>query len=184
VRTKLAVLIFSLSLILATPVRSLASPDFCGDDKAKWNVVLHQQQQSLADPEPAKAQVVFIEDADMRQSCLLCTVTTRVAVDGEWAGANQGNSYLILSIAPGEHHLCTSWQSTRRFLKHKKGQASFTAEQGETYFYRIRITRMGYDLQLVPVDKDEGAFRLKSATFSTATPQLSAQSRELLSKNP
>jgi len=125
---------------------------------------------ALTGPAPGKAEVVFIEDADFRQSCLLCSIATRVGIDGRWVGANQGNSYFAIAVAPGEHHICTDWQSTDPDLKSKTGLGEIKAEAGQVYFYRVRITRIGYDLELVPVDRREGSFRLRSATLSIAAP--------------
>ena len=45
-------------------------------------------------------------------------LTTKVALDGAWIGANHSNSYLAFAVAPGERHLCVNWQS--HFRSHVK----------------------------------------------------------------
>ena len=172
----LRALICVLALACAVPAFCAALPAACGDEKATLQVELRKDPHAsvdraltghaLTDPAPGKAELVFIEDADFRQSCFLCSIATRVGIDGRWVGANQGNSYFAIAVAPGEHHLCTDWQSTDPDLKSKTGLGEIKADAGQIYFYRVRITRTGYGLELVPVDRQEGSFRLRSATLS------------------
>ena len=176
----LRALICVLALACAVPAFCAALSAACGDEKAMLQVELQKDphasvdraltDRALTDPAPGKAELVFIEDADFRQSCFLCSITTRVGIDGRWVGANQGNSYFAIAVAPGEHRLCTDWQSTDPDLKGKTGLGEIKAEAGQIHFYRVRITRTGYGLELVPVDRQEGSFRLRSATLSIATP--------------
>ena len=171
----LRALICVLALACSVPALCAALPAACGDERATLRVELQKDTHALTDhllpdPTPGKAELVFIEDADFRQSCFLCSIATRVGIDGRWVGANQGNSYFAIAVAPGEHHLCTDWQSTDRDLKGEIGLGEIKAEAGQIYFYRVRITRIGYGLELVPVDMQEGSFRLRSATLSIATP--------------
>lgn len=166
----LRALICVLALACAVPAFCAAQQAACGDEKATLQVELQKDPHALIDPAPGKAELVFIEDADFRQSCFLCSIATRVGIDGRWVGANQGNSYFAITVAPGEHHLCTNWQSTDPDLKSKTGLGEINAEAGQIYFYRVRITRTGYGLELVPVDRQEGSFRLRSATLSIVPP--------------
>jgi len=171
----LRALICVLALACAVPAFCAALSAACGDEKAALRVELQKDTHALNDhvltePAPGKAEVVFIEDADFRQSCFLCSIANRIGIDGRWVGANQGNSYFAIAVAPGEHHMCTDWQSSDPDLKSKTGLGEINAEAGQIYFYRVRITRTGYGLELVPVDRQEGSFRLRSATLSIATP--------------
>ena len=171
----LRALICVLALACAVPAFCAALSAACGDEKATLRVELQKDphalnNDSLTEPALGKAELVFIEDADFRQSCFLCSIATRVGIDGRWVGANRGNSYFAIAVAPGEHHLCTDWQSTDPDLKSKTGLGEIKAEAGQIYFYRVRIARIGYGLELVPVDRQEGSFRLRSAALSIATP--------------
>src|SRR5258708_33835034 len=40
------------------------------------------------------------------------TITTRVGLDGTWVGANNNQSYFFFAVSPGDHRLCTNWQSS------------------------------------------------------------------------
>jgi len=168
----LRALICVLALACPVPALCAALPEACGDEKATLRVGFQKDTHGVNDPAPGKAELVFIEDADFRQSCFLCSIATRIGIDGRWVGANQGNSYFAVEVAPGEHHLCTDWQSANPDLKSKTGLGEIKAEAGYIYFYRVRITRIGYGLELVPVDRQEGSFRLRSATLSIALPPL------------
>jgi len=65
--------------------------------------------------------------------------TVRFGLDGAWAGANNNNSYFAVTVDPGVHHLCVSWQSTLRMLKKSIDVASFTAEPGKVYYFAANV---------------------------------------------
>lgn len=66
---------------------------------------------------------------------------TKVGMDGNWMGANHGNSYLLFTADPGEHHLCLNWQSVFVVRSRAFAMANFTAEEGKTYYFRARVFR-------------------------------------------
>ena len=39
--------------------------------------------------------------------------TVRIGMDGAWVGADKRDSYFVLDVSPGLHHLCASWQSSQ-----------------------------------------------------------------------
>jgi len=127
--------------------------------------------------DPDKARILFIEWIEKAGSCLGCQITTRVGLNGAWVGANQGNSYFSLDVAPGEQHVCTDWQSKFGVFKSKVGLTSFTAEAGKTYYYKIKVTLKqsgdyaDRDLDLMPVSEDEAKFRMKTSALSKSTPR-------------
>ena len=60
----------------------------------------------------------------------------RYGVDGAWVGANKGNSYFAVTVDPGVHHLCVSWQSALRQIEEEHVRmAIFTAEAGKVYYF-------------------------------------------------
>ncbi len=103
--------------------------------------------------------------------------TIRIGLDGAWMGATRANSYIAFSVDPGEHHLCTNWQSHFKRLSREAAFTGFTAEAGKTYYFRARI---GYEtvgaattmtLDLDPVNADEGKYLVASNPPSTSHPQ-------------
>jgi hypothetical protein len=176
-RLQLIVLALGGSLLAAAQARATVLPDACGDDKVKFNVDRQKGQPAPSLASSDKAMVVFVEELDKNQPCLGCAVTTRVGVDGAWVGANQGNSYFAVTLTPGEHHVCTDWQSAFGSLKSKIGLTSFTAEAGKTYYYKIKVTMMTLskeatdrELELVPLTEDEGKYGIKAYPLSKSTP--------------
>ena len=67
-------------------------------------------------------------------------VTTRVGLDGTWVGANHGRSYVSFAVEPGQHRVCTDWQSSFKAVQKLSGAADLTAEAGKTYYYRMEVT--------------------------------------------
>jgi hypothetical protein len=130
-----------------------------------------------AQPEPGKALVYVAEDF-RKAPGESGDPTIRVGLDGAWKGATRANSYLFFSVDPGEHHLCTSWQSRPKQLSGLAAFARFTAEPGKTYYFRARITYSTYgargavmNLDLDPVDPDEGQFLVASFRLSNSHPK-------------
>ena len=145
----------------------------CGLANTKFEVKTDSQQHPIAQPESGKALLYFIEDDTSFSS--RPKPTTRLGIDGNWAGATQGNSYFYLSITPGEHHLCASWQSrVLLFSERKAAAAHFTAEAGRVYYYRVKNIWGQYsaaDISLEPLDSDEGQLLMSKFAFSTFHPQ-------------
>lgn len=174
----LAGLVVGGSLLQVARAGATVLPDACGDDKVKFNVSREKGQPAPASPGDGKAQIVFVEEIDKNAPCLGCSITTRIGVDGAWVGANQGNSYFAVALAPGEHHMCTDWQSTFGMLKAKIGLTSFTAEAGKTYYYKIKVTlkqlgenSVDRELGLEPISEDEGKYGIKAFPLSKSTPR-------------
>jgi hypothetical protein len=174
--------VFLLLVFLAATFRSRATtlPDSCGSDKTQFDVKTQKHAPAPAPPAEGKAQIVFLETMDRNLGCWSCgSPTSRIGMDGGWVGANQGNSWFAIDVAPGEHHLCTDWQSAFGTLKKKIGMAEFTAEAGKTYYFevKVRIKEVGSDnssdvdrdLDFAQISDDEGKFRLQSAALATSS---------------
>ncbi len=156
-------------------------PDACGDDKVKFDVTTQKNQPAPAPPAAGKAQIIFIEALDKTWGCWQCgTPSTRYGMDGTWVGANQGNSYFAIDVAPGEHHLCVGWQSAFGHLKQMVGLASFTAEAGKVYYFEAKTAIQAHNygdnseidrnLDFVQANDDEGKYRVKASKLSTFRP--------------
>jgi hypothetical protein len=182
-KSRLLVALLSASLLAALQARAKTIlPDACGDDSVKFDVSTQKSQPPPAPPVDGKAQIVFIETLD---GCFGCgTPTSRFGMDGAWVGANKGSSYFTMDIAPGEHHLCTDWQSVFGKLKQKVGLTSFTAEAGKVYYYEAKVTMIAHQYGFGPnssreVDKDlvfgqlsddEGKYRVKASAVAASKP--------------
>jgi len=143
----------------------------CGPDDVKFNVS-SSGQQPAAQPEPGKALVYVAEQFDKPENELV-TPTLRVGADGAWVGATYGASYLLFSVEPGEHHLCSDWQSLPplRVINHVPASlASLTAEAGQIYYFRARIIEHSgngpWTLDLERVDRDKGQFLVATSPLS------------------
>jgi hypothetical protein len=132
--------------------------------------------QPPAQPEPGKALIYVIEDFKKAPG-ELGNPTIRIGLDGSWIGAMRANSYIFFSVDPGEHHLCTSWQSHLKRLSSLASFSHLAAEAGNTYYFRARITYVSagnavasMDLNLDSLDPDEGRFLVASNRMSNSHP--------------
>jgi hypothetical protein len=130
-----------------------------------------------AGPENGKALVYFVEDYRPAPGELL-NPTLRIGLDGAWKGATRASSYLYFSVDPGEHHLCTNWQSSLKRLSRLTALAHLTAEAGKTYYFRAHITysprgegSADATLDLLRADPDEGRFLVTSSRLSSSNPK-------------
>jgi hypothetical protein len=141
----------------------------CGPSNVTFNVELDNSRHTPAQPAPGKALVYVIHDAGT--SSLFAYPTTKLGVDGKWVGANHGDSFLSFSVEPGEHHLCTTLQSS--IVEDRVEMAHFTAEAGKVYYFRTRLIwseRLDL-LEMQPVDSDQGKFLIESYPQSVSTPK-------------
>lgn len=164
---KVCILLFAIFLV-ALPV--LAQDDAaaaraaagCGPSDQMFKVQTTDQKHPVSQPEAGKALVYFFMDSDV-------PVTMRVGVDENWVGANKGRSYFFFQLTPGEHNLCTLWQSaTFKKSSERAGEAmQLTAESGKTYY--VRMVSDFPELRLE--DAAEGHFLIGSSQFATSQSQ-------------
>jgi hypothetical protein len=160
-RTALIFLLLALPALAQERAVTPAAPSACGPDNVKFDVKLDKSQHALAQPEPGKALVYFIQDKGPQSFGIGAAVEVMVGLDGSWVGANRNNSYLSVSVEPGEHHVCSIMQSIREL-------AHFKATAGEVYYFRERVilTRAGLIFSLEPVDSDEAKHLIESFPLS------------------
>lgn len=133
----------------------------CGPGQIHFDVEAINFSDSVDQPASGKALVYVIAEGP---------ITARIGLNGAWVGAIEGSSHLSFSIDPGEHHLCTSWQSI--FLKGNKSVAlaSFIAEAGKIYYFRVRVTIQGERnpalLDMEPVNSDQGRYMVLNSKVS------------------
>jgi hypothetical protein len=151
----LAVLLLASSSMTQSKAAPANPEAACGAGGVEFNVKsdLHGQHSPIADP--SKALVYFVETPNVE--LFSGTPTVRIALDGAWVGANHGDSYFFVSVEPGEHHLCASWQSSVA-SQQLVALNSLSVESGKTYCFRTRVTgddRVGYSLDLAKTNSDE-----------------------------
>jgi hypothetical protein len=144
-----------------------APPTACGPLDAHFDA---QAEAGLpaAQLEPGKALVYVAEDF-RKAPGEFGNPTLRVGLDGSWLGATRTDSYVAFNVEPGEHHLCSSWQSHQHRLSKLAAFTSFTAEAGKVYYFRERVSYSSYggnaanmNLDLEPVNADEGKYLVTS----------------------
>jgi hypothetical protein len=164
-----ALLLVALSVSAAAQTPDKPYPSACGPDNG-WFDVKHVNDQSPPTPEQGKALVYFVQYAFSGGEMI--TTSSRIGMDGAWLGAVRNRSYIAFSIAPGEHHLCVDWQT--HMNRQVRELAHFTAEAGNTYYFRIRYIygeggSMGIDF--TPAYPDQAKFIIASNPVSVAKPR-------------
>jgi hypothetical protein len=94
--------------------------------------------------------------------------SVRVGADGNWVGAK---SYLYFQLAPGEHNVCTEWQSAVfKQSSERVGEAiHLTTEAGKTYYLRLNFSYQRMHLELA--DGAEGHFWIGSSLYAMWQPK-------------
>jgi hypothetical protein len=136
----------------------------CGTDDAKFEVTKVKGQHPVTQPDTGKALMYFIEDD--REYAPIRKPTMLAGLDGRWVGATNGNSYFSFSVAPGEHHICASWQSKSQ----TRAVAHFTAEPGKVYYFAVKNRAGTYQnsgIDFGPLDSDQGLLLVSTFTLST-----------------
>ncbi|MEI9969678.1 MAG: hypothetical protein WDM87_14035 [Terracidiphilus sp.] len=149
----------------------------CGPVDVNYKVSLDRSQHGPTAPEARKALVYFLhDDGSGVGGTTLGSPTTKYSVDGAWVGANHGNSWFAVAVAPGEHHVCSVLQSS---LIQRLELAHFTAEAGKSYFFRARLFVSGsaYLLDFEPADSDEASYLI--SLYPMARPPRKSRRRSI-----
>jgi hypothetical protein len=178
----MAVFLFCMLFFLGTHLSAATLPDGCGDDHAHFDVKTEKDAPAPALLQTGKARIVFIGRIDA-PGCLGCSVfSPRIGVDGSWVGATKGDSYFVLDVDPGVHHVCADWKSLSAAPGRNVGVATLTAEPGQVYFFEAKImsapeepadpptVRTEWVLDLKQLSDDQGWSRMKSSAFAMSTP--------------
>ena len=160
----LAVFLGALPVLAQDEAAAARTAAGCGPSTEMFDVKTTDLKHSVAQPEQGKALVYFFVD-------FINAPTMRVGVDGKWVGANDGKSYFFFQVAPGEHSVCTEWQSgTFKKSSERVGEAMhLTAEAGKTYYLRLNFGYQRMHLELS--DEAEGNFLIGSSLYATSQPK-------------
>jgi hypothetical protein len=136
----------------------------CGPSQLMFDVKTDDSKHPVGQPENGKALVYFFVD-------YVTAPTMRVGVDGNWVGANVGKSYFFFQVEPGEHNICSEWQSgTFKKSSERIGEAiQLTAEAGKTYYLRLNFSYQRMNLE--STDGAEGHFLIGSSLYATSQPK-------------
>ncbi len=155
---------------------TLGSQGACGPADVRFDAHTSSPGQP-ASLEPGKA-LVYVSEVFKKAPGDITNPTIRIGMDGSWMGATRSNSYIAFEVDPGEHHLCTNWQSHLKRFSRETAFARLTAEAGKTYYFRARINYesaggqvSAMSLDLEPIDPDEGQYLVVSNPASTSHPQ-------------
>jgi len=172
-KTVLALFLAFFPLVAFAQNQGTAAAAGCGPRGIKFDVKKDKHNHSLGQPSEGKALVYFLEDDSMFASIL--KPTTRVGVDGTWAGATHGDSYFYFSVDPGEHHLCASWQYAGNWsVAHDTAAVHFTARTGDVFYFLVRniySKEWLASIDLEPVDRDEAVLLMSTFSFSSSRPK-------------
>ena len=171
--------IFTLTVVLALSAfvqaqSPGASQGACGPKEVRFDAVTASGTPMAV--ESGKA-LVYVSEVFKKVPGEWGNPTIRIGLDGAWMGATRANSYVAFSVDPGEHHLCTNWQSHLKRLSREAAFAGFTAEAGKTYYFRVRVgyqtvgTATTMTLDLDAVNPDEGQYLAASNPASASHPQ-------------
>jgi hypothetical protein len=177
-----------MKLLLALVLLAIASPAVgqtespaaasgpgCGSANIEFNVKTDKKQHPTAQLDAGKAPVYFLQD----DAEFLSTPKprTRFGSDGAWVGATHSNSYFFITVDPGEHDLCASWQGFVGLAPQpREAVIHFTAKTGNNYYFRAKNifsfqTQVPAAVLLKPADSDEGELLIGQFSFGTSTPK-------------
>lgn len=162
--------LFALTLLFGASSSARPLPGSCGSATVKFEVKTRKGPAPPAVPPAGKAQVVLLENENEMIGPFM-HVTVRFAMDGSWIGADKGNSYFTVDVAPGKHHLCANWQSAMRRFKKNVDLTSFSAEPGKVYYFAAAVTvesQYVVNFDLSQLNEDEGEYRVKLSEHATS----------------
>ncbi len=163
----LAVLLFASPLLAQdqpAPAPA-ATRGGCGPSELQFDVQRNSNQHPVAPAETGKAVIYIFEDMENGP-------TMKIGVDGAWIGANKGKSYFFFSVEPGEHQVCTNWQSGvfKKTAQRIGSAMTLKVEAGKVYYLRLQVyerSERDHNIKLEPVETAEGQFLISASAFST-----------------
>jgi hypothetical protein len=170
----LVAMLFAASAFAQKP--SSVATAACGPESVTFVTNLDDTQHTLAQPEPGKARMYFVQDDGPLGNNHHQHYTIKIGLDGAWVGAYRQNSYFTVSVEPGEHHVCANVQSNgpaRAYL----ALAHFTAEPGKVYYFRTQFLSGGLTLYVYPYlkldqpDSDQARYLIASYPLSVSSPR-------------
>jgi len=170
-RAKLFVLGLAVSLVFTAQSWASSPLDSCGAKGASFQITKQKGDPVPNSPSPDKAMLIFVQ---RNERCVGCSVT-RMGVDGAWVGANKGDSYFAVAVAPGEHHVCANWGAPLARTESKIELTDFQAEAGKVYYFETDVESYGDHsaptMKLKQLSADEGAFLVSRSELAVSVPK-------------
>jgi hypothetical protein len=172
IKTLLVVLLFAGPVWAQDQVANALATAGCGPNKVELEVKKDKRQHPTGQVEPGKA-LVYVFGGETRDPDVsyFGGPTVRLGVDGTWMGATQYQSYFFFPVSAGGHRMCAGWQSSIAEIAKIRTAASFNAEAGEVYYFRIvseRRQKREPTIKIEPLDGAEGALLIASSALSTS----------------
>jgi hypothetical protein len=163
--------VFSVSANAKNTPELLSSA--CGPPGKTFSVTRTAINPSLAiAPQNRARLIVFIDTVGLGASC---NYSPRIGIDGTWAGAACGGSYLSVTIAPGKHMVCAS--GSKKLFSKYTALAGLTAQADKVYYLRERIIFTATPVistvatYLEPIDPYQGQLLLSLRKRSISHPR-------------
>jgi hypothetical protein len=176
-----SLLVVSLFAMFAVPVfaqdqaASARAAAGCGADNVQYDVKTDKSQHPQGQVPEGKALVyVFEEEKTDANAVKIGAVTIRVGLDGQWVGANHGNTYFYFPVDLGDHNLCANWQSAIGRRSKLASAVSLTAEAGQVYYFHTKVDERSHDnpeVWMEAIDPAEGKLLMASASLSNFHPK-------------
>jgi hypothetical protein len=176
-----SMLVVSLLTMLAVPVpaqdqvTAARTAAGCGADNVQFDVKTDKSQHPQGQVPAGKALVYIFElEKTDAGAFKIGAVTIRIGLDGQWVGANRGNTYFYLPVAPGDHNFCANWQSSLGRVSKLSSAVSLTAEAGQVYYFATKVDERSHDNPAVwmeAVDPAEAKLLIASASLSNFHPK-------------
>lgn len=127
----------------------------CGLKEVNYTARTDKKQRPTPEPPPGKAIIYVI-----RPTMAGNKIQSKLAVNGEWKGANRGNNYFYFELSPGEYHFCSRAEN--------RSLLTLKVEAGKTYYLqqKIELGVMKARNKLVALDIEEGKVGLAKCHLS------------------
>ncbi len=156
----------------ATAARTAAG---CGADNVQFDVKTDKSQHPQGQVPAGKALVyVFEVEKTDAVAVKIGAVSIRIGLDGQWVGANHGNTYFYVPVDSGDHSLCANWQSSLGKFSKLSSAVSLTAETGHVYYFLTKVDERSHDNPAVwmeAVDPAEAKLLIASGSLSNFHPK-------------
>ncbi len=172
IKTLLVVLLFAGPVWAQDQAAGALAAAGCGPDKVDFAVRKDKKQHPTGQVEPGKALVyVFGDETRDADVSYFGGPTVKLGVDGTWMGATQYQSYFFFPVSTGGHRMCAGWQSSIEKIAKVRTAASFRAEAGEVYYFRVvseRRQKREPAIRIEPLDSAEGALLIASSALGVS----------------
>lgn len=175
------ILVVSLLTMLAVPVQTqdktaaARTAAGCGADNIQFDVKTDKSQHPQGQVPAGKALVYIFEVEKTEAGAFkIGAVTIRIGLDGQWVGANHGNTYFYFPVVPGDHNICANWQSSLGRVSKLASAVSLAAEAGKVYYFLTKVDEQSHDNPAVwmeAVDPAEARLLIASASLSNSHPK-------------